>query len=173
MLRRFMLITITVFVGLFPAKVVQAHTLAKDGKISAFLHIAPDDKPKPGKINTVHFYFNDQDFRFSMEGCLCNISIKEDNHTLYDGALEAEDIRVGKVSVLLPDNNKSYDVTVSGTPKNAGYFQLFNLKFDIDVGNPPKVSSPARNWALPVIIILIIGSLILAHRPLRKLKYNH
>jgi hypothetical protein len=147
-----------VLAAITPVGVVGAHTLAKDGKISAFLHIEPDDKPLPGKVNTIHFYFNDQDFRFSMEGCLCNASVKEDKKTLFKGDLAAEDIRVGKLNVLLPDNNKSYDVVVSGTPKTAGYFQPFNLKFDIDVGNPPP-EPPARRNVWPVVIagLLVIG----------------
>ena len=148
-----------VLVALTPIGVAAAHTLAKDGKISAFLHIAPDDKPMPGKVNTIHFYFNDQDFRFSMEGCFCNVSVKEAKKTLYKGALPAEDLRVGKINVLLPDNNFSYDVVVSGTPKTAGYFQPFKLKFDIDVGNPPPEQSTARNWWPIITIAALITSL--------------
>jgi len=142
---------------------VYAHTLAKDGKISAFLHIAPDDKPLPGKINTVHFYFNDQDFRFSMDGCVCNVSVKEGQRSLYEGILPAEDTRVGKINVLLPDNNFSYDVVVSGTPKAAGFFQPFKLKFDIDVGNPPPKEPAKRNpWLLVTVAGLIIVAAVAA-----------
>ena len=142
---------------------VYAHTLAKDGKISAFLHIAPDDKPLPGKINTVHFYFNDQDFRFSMDGCVCNVSVKEGQRSLYEGILPAEDTRVGKINVLLPDNNFSYDVVVSGTPKAAGFFQPFKLKFDIDVGNPPPREPAKRNpWLLVTVAGLIIAAAVAA-----------
>lgn len=155
------------------AGVAGAHTLAKDGKISAFLHIAPDDQPKPGKINTVHFYFNDQDFRFMMENCFCNASVKEDKQILFKGNLTTEDVRVGKLTVLLPDNNKSYDVVVNGTPKTAGFFQPFNLKFDIDVGTPPPKAAPASHkwvWAAAVVAGGVSSGLILAYRPLRRLK---
>jgi len=150
--------------GLLAVKLpVYAHTLAKDGKISAFLHIAPDDKPLPGKINTVHFYFNDQDFRFSMDGCVCNVSVKEGQRSLYEGILPAEDTRVGKINVLLPDNNFSYDVVVSGTPKAAGFFQPFKLKFDIDVGNPPPKEPAKRNpWLLVTVAGLIIVAAVAA-----------
>ena len=149
-----------------------AHTLAKDGKISAFLHIAPDDVPKPGKVNTVHFYFNDQDFRFSMEDCFCNVSVKEGKKTLYSGVLPAEDLRVGKINVLLPDNNFSYDVAVNGTPKADGFFQPFKLKFDIDVGNPPpQADSSSHNWIWVLAVVIVAGAgVILAYRPLRRLK---
>lgn len=149
------LVAAVFFVTKLPA---YAHTLAKDGKISAFLHIAPDDKPVPGKVNTVHFYFNDQDFRFNMDGCDCSVSVKEGKRTLYQGALPAEEPRVGKINVLLPDNNVSYDVAVSGAPKAAGFFQPFKLKFDIDVGNPPpEIPSKSNPWPL-----LIAGALIIA-----------
>jgi len=140
-----------------------AHTLAKDGKISAFLHIAPDDKPLPGKINTVHFYFNDQDFRFSMDGCVCSVSVKEGQRSLYEGILPAEDTRVGKINVLLPDNNFSYDVVVSGTPKAAGFFQPFKLRFDVDVGNPPPKEPAKRNpWLLVTVAVLIFAAAVAA-----------
>lgn len=146
-----------VLAALAPVGVAKAHTLAKDGRISAFLHIAPDDKPKPGKVNTVHFYFNDQDFRFSMEGCFCNATVKEHKKTLFKGALIAEDIRVGKLNVRLPDNNKSYDVVVNGTPKTAGFFQPFKLKFDIDIGNPPpQTDSSSHKW-----VFLAVGTVVL------------
>jgi hypothetical protein len=173
MARRLTLMLLTAgLLALLPTSITGAHTLAKDGKISAFLHIAPNDKPQPGKVNTVHFYFNDQDFRFSMEGCFCNASVKEGAKLLYKGDLAAEDTRVGKINVLLPDDNKSYDVVVSGTPKTAGFFQPFKLKFDIDVGNPPPEADPSsRYWIRPAVILAAAGAgLILAYRPFRRLK---
>lgn len=157
MTRRVLVLICAVLGFLVPIGTAGAHTLAKDGKISAFLHIAPDDKPRPGRFNTVHFYFNDQDFRFSMEGCFCNASVKEDKKTLFKGALAAEDIRVGKLDVLLPDNNKAYDVVVSGTPKTSGYFQPFKLKFDIDVGKPPPQPPAHSHWPLATAAIGMIG----------------
>lgn len=171
MARCFKLIIIAAAISvIFPAGAARAHTLAKDGRISAFLHIAPDDQPKAGKINTVHFYFNDQDFRFTMEGCFCNASVKEDKQVLFKGPLAAEDIRVGKLNVLLPDDNKSYDVVVNGTPKTAGYFQPFKLKFDIDVGNPPpETDRPNHNWFWAIFAVAVAGGgMALAYRPLRR-----
>jgi hypothetical protein len=167
------LIKLFVFLGLlilaFPAA-AQAHTLAKDGRISAFLHIAPDDKPLPGRINTVHFYFNDQDFRFSMEGCDCSVKVNQDKKVLYKGILPAEAPRVGKINVFLPDNNFSYGVVVSGTPKTAGFFQPFTLKFDIDVGNPPPEPSPVSHWKLAWTMVAIAAVALSAvlYRPLRR-----
>jgi hypothetical protein len=154
--------------ALIPYGITRAHTLAKDGRISAFLHIAPDDKPRPGKVNTVHFYFNDQDFRFTMEGCFCNASVKEGNKVLFNGALAAEDTRVGKLNVFLPDNNESYDVAVSGIPKIAGFFQPFKLKFDIDAGNPPPEAKPSgHGWVWAAIIAAAAAAVLAAYSPLR------
>jgi hypothetical protein len=164
------LILVTVLAALFPAGMASAHTLAQDGRISAFLHIAPDDKPKPGKVNTIHFYFNDKDSRFSMEGCFCDVSVKEGDRTLYKGVLPAEDLRVGKINVLLPDNNFSYDVVVNGTAKTAGYFQPFKLIFDIGVGNPPpEVPQKHSHWLLAAGGILAAGSgTVVLYPPLRR-----
>jgi hypothetical protein len=160
--RRIKLLIIVAGVGLVLAAKVStsyAHTLAKDGKISAFLHIAPDDKPQPGKVNDVHFYYNDQDFRFTTEGCDCDVTVKEGEKTLYKGILPAVGVRVGELKVFLPDNNFSYDVIVSGTPKTAGFFQPFKLNFDIDVGNPPpQPVKPKTNY----IFIPVIGVVLLA-----------
>jgi hypothetical protein len=161
-----------VFIGLaamaFPSA-AQAHTLAKDGRISAFMHIAPDDKPAPGKTNTIHFYFNDQDFRFTMEGCDCSVKISEGKKILYKGGLQAEEPRVGKINVFLPDNNFSYDVVVSGSPKTAGFFQPFTLKFDIDVGNPPPTPPPVSHWKTGWVIIAAIAVLGSAlYRPIKR-----
>jgi hypothetical protein len=156
-----------VFMSLMPT--AYAHTLAKDGKISAFLHIDPYDTPLPGKVNTIHFYFNDQDFRFSMDGCFCNVSVNEGKRAIYKGVLPASDLRVGKINVLLPDNNFSYDVVINGTPKAAGYFQPFKLKFDIDVGKPPP-EPPARREAWPFVVgsLLLIGCGSMSYYYLRK-----
>jgi hypothetical protein len=170
MARLLMLILITFLAVLSPAGMASAHTLARDGRISAFLHIAPDDKPKPGKVNIIHFYFNDKDSRFSMEGCFCDVSVKEGDHTLYKGELPTEDLSVGKINVLLPDNNFSYDVVVQGTPKTAGYFQPFKLKFDIEVGNPPpEVPREHSHWLLAAGIMVIVSAvLVILYPPLRR-----
>jgi len=158
---RVLLILVTaVFAALSSASSVSAHTLATDGRISAFLHIAPDDVPRPGKTNTVHFYFNDQDFRFSLEGCDCSAQVKQGKDTLYKGGLAAEARRVGRINVFLPLNNFSYDVIVKGTPKTAGFFQPFTLKFDIDVGHPPPAPPPAKHrisWLLVPVVLAAAG----------------
>ncbi len=140
-----------------------AHTLARDGKISAFLHIAPNDKPLPGKINTVHIYYNDQDFRFTTEGCDCKIKVTDSEKVLYNGSLPAVAPRVGELKVLLPDNNISYRVAVSGVPKTAGFFQPFKLNFDIDVGHPPPDKPKQSNTGeilagLSAVIVLVTAA---------------
>jgi hypothetical protein len=139
-----------------------AHSLAKDGKISAFLHIAPSDKPQPGKLNTLHIYYNDQDFRFTTEGCDCKIKVIDAKKVLYSSILPALAPRIGELKVLLPDNNISYKVVVSGIPKTAGFFQPFKLNFDIDVGNPPPEppagSNPSKLIAGGLIVAVLIGA---------------
>jgi len=159
MARRLIPIFVIFLAVLSSGSQVLAHTLSKDGNISAFLHIDPDDKPVPGKVNTIHFYFNDQDFRFSMAGCLCNASVMEGSKVLYKGVLPADDLRVGKIKVFLPDNDVSYDVALSGKPKAAGYFQQFKLEFGIDVGKPPPKEPAKRNiWPLVMVGVLIAAA---------------
>lgn len=173
-------LTTTLIVGFFlvfgwslKPHLVSAHTLAVDGKISAFLHIDPNDKPQPGKINTVHIYFNDQDFRFTTEGCNCLIKVNEGKKILYKGILPAVAIRTGQLKIFLPDNNFSYDVVVSGTPKTAGFFQPFKLNFDIDVGNPPPGPVPKTNHAklfIPLAVFLVagvVGGYVILHKKAR------
>lgn len=164
-MRNKFLIILLVFFGLLftgPANQVFAHTLAKDGKISAFLHISPDDKAHYGKINDISIYYNDQDFRFTTEGCDCRIKITQDKKILYSGLLVASGSRVGELKLLLPNNNTTYDVVVSGTPKTAGFFQPFNLNFDIALGTPPPVPAPSENKNLAVPIsggLMLAGSI--------------
>ena len=152
-----------IFSWVLKPNLAAAHNLAKDGKISAFLHIEPDDQPQSGKINTVHIYFNDQDFRFTTEGCDCRIKLTQGKQVLYNGVLPAAGARVGELKALLPKNNFSYGVVVSGTPKTAGFFQPFKLNFDIDVGTPPPVL-PAPKSRLKIfvaamaLIILVAGA---------------
>lgn len=139
-----------------------AHNLAEDGKISAFLHIPPNDKAQSGKISIIHVYYNDQDSRFTTEGCDCKIKISEGKQVLYSGILPAGAPQLGTISVLLPDNNFSYGVIVSGTPKTAGFFQPFKLNFDIDIGiPPPPPPGTNRGWiTLPIAGVLVaLGSL--------------
>jgi hypothetical protein len=157
-----------------PAVKTSAHNLVKDGKISAFLHIDPNDIPQPGKLNTVHIYFNDQDFRFTTEGCDCKIIIAEGKKILYNGILPPTAPRVGQLKVLLPDNNFSYMVVVSGTPKSAGFFQPFKLNFDINVGNPPPKPPPGSNSGKFLVVILAAVLLMIAAALYyRKLKKGH
>ncbi len=123
-----------------------AHSLSSDGNISAFLHIAPTDKPQAGKLNDIFVYYNDQQFKFITGQCDCQIKVFEGNHSLYSGILPAVGTRTGELRIVLPKNNYSYGVVVSGQPITPKAFQAFNLKFDIDVGNP--TSQPAANSRL-------------------------
>jgi hypothetical protein len=169
--RRFNSFAASLIVGLLmlvPVTKVSAHTLASDGKISAFLHIDPNDVPQPGKLNTVHIYFNDQDFRFTTEGCDCKIKVSEGKRILYNGILPATAPRIGQLKVLLPDNNFSYTVIISGTPKTAGFFQPFKLNFGIDVGNPPPRTPPSSNSGKFLATVLLIIAAALYYRKLKK-----
>ena len=161
--RRFLWAILLLGMTLIPLKLASAHSLAQDGRISAFLHIEPDDKPLLGQVNTIHFYFNDQDFRFTMEGCDCKIKFSEGKKALYNGALPAIATRTGQLKVLLPDNNVSYKVTISGTPKSAGFFQPFRLNFAINVGHPPPDPPPSHTMeylAITAAAILTIGGIM-------------
>lgn len=146
--------------GLSVSNTVFAHTAAKDGKISALLHIDPNDHPKAGQLNTLHVYFNDLDERFTMEGCDCRIKIKQGKEGLLDKPLDTAAIKTGTTKVFLPQNNFSYDVVVSGTPKTAGFFQPFKLVFDIDVGNPPA-DEPVSEDGPNLLVRAIEGAVIL------------
>jgi hypothetical protein len=145
------------FVALLLPGTVAAHEGAKDGKISAFLHVDPDDKPKANAENLVHVYFNDQDGRFTMEGCDCHVKVTQGKLVRLDEPLAADDIKVGQFKVFLSQNNFSYDVVVSGTPKSAGFFQPFKLKFDIDAGTPvpePQETGNGLKYLAGGLIIL-------------------
>jgi hypothetical protein len=142
--------------GSYPAS---AHTAAKDGKISALLHIDPNDDAKAGQVNIIHIYFNDLDERFTMEGCDCRIKINQDKEVLLDKPLDTAAVKTGTTKVFLPQDNFSYDVVASGTPKTAGFFQPFKLVFDIDVGNPPA-NEPKAEDGPNLLIRLVEASII-------------
>ena len=135
-----------------------AHSLSEDGKISGFLHIAPDDTPQAGQLNDIRIYYNDQDFKFTTENCDCKIKITQNTASLYNGTLPASGMRIGEIKVLLPEDNQSYGVVVSGVPKTAGFFQPFKLNFDIKVGSPSKVvNEPQKKPTIAVISGIILS----------------
>jgi hypothetical protein len=135
---------------------VLAHQLAQDGSISAFLHVAPSDNPKPSAQNNLEVYFNDEQFKFNMADCDCRITVVQGVKQLLNSRLAAAAGRTGTAQVYLPKNNFSYGVIVTGIPKNSSAFQPFRLNFDIDVGNP--ASAPKNNqdyWAAGLSLIFI------------------
>jgi len=146
--------------GILLSAPVSAHNLANDGNISAFLHISPVDKPQVGKINDIFIYYNDQQFKFSSSLCKCKIKVSEGSKVLYSGTLPAVGTRVGELKIDLPKDNYSYNVLVSGQPINKGSFQPFNLKFDIDLGDPSRAQSGNKQLFIPVASTLVVaGSL--------------
>jgi pyruvate/2-oxoacid:ferredoxin oxidoreductase beta subunit len=60
-------------------------------------------------------------------------------------------------------------VVVSGTPKAAGFFQPFKLKFDVDVGNPPPKEPAKRNpWLLVTVAGLIFAAAVAVFYSLKR-----
>jgi hypothetical protein len=129
----------TLSMGIAPQAL--AHKLATDGKISAFLHIDPNDEPHVGTVNDLTIYYNDANFMFDTVHCNCRITINEGTKVLYSGTLPAIGNHAGKLGIFIPKDNFTYDVLVTGRPLMPNQFQPFNLKFDIDVGDPSPVAS--------------------------------
>ena len=146
--------------GSYPAL---AHTAAEDGKISGLLHVDPDDIARAGRVNTLHIYFNDLDERFTMEGCDCRIKVKQNREVILNAPLGTSETKTGTTKVFLPQDNFSYEVIASGTPKTAGFFQPFKLKFDIDVGKPPLQPQAAEDGPNLLVrlgpVVVIAGSI--------------
>ncbi|MBX4201369.1 hypothetical protein KW803_00535 [Candidatus Saccharibacteria bacterium] len=157
----FVAIALALLLMLSSARQVLAHTEDKDGKISALLHIDPNDIARPGKENTIHVYFNDEDNRFTVEGCFCKVKITEAGKTISETVLRSAGSKIGAAGVYIPSDNTSYGVVVIGTPKTGGFFQPFRLNFDIDVGKP-TLATESQKSNFGVYIIAGAGLIITA-----------
>lgn len=173
-------VAVALALGLTVSSTVFAHSAAEDGKISGLLHVDPDDIAQARRVNTFHIYFNDQDERFTMEGCDCRIKVKQNKEVILDAPLGISQIKSGTTKVFLPQDNFSYEVIASGTPKTAGFFQPFKLKFDIDVGKPPLQPQAAEDGpnllvrGVPVVVFAgsIFGFITWRKRTRMKKKAN-
>lgn len=157
------------FLFLIPQK-VSAHNLQSDGSIGAVLHVDPEDDPIVGSQSSLFFEFKDKNNQFKPQTCDCSFLITKEEKEVFrqdlfansDGSLES-----ASVSFTFPEKGV-YKIIVTGSPKVAGAFQPFTLKYDLRVAREEELSDNSKGadnktyspWiyaSLFLISIFIVG----------------
>ncbi len=150
---------------LLPVASVSAHVLEADGSIGAVMHISPDDDPIVGEPATFYFEFKDKQGKFRSESCDCMFKVLKNEQEIFSEKLFQNSTATGLDSALLsytfPEKNV-YQIKLSGSPKNDGDFQAFNLGYVLrverGVGDPPKKSD---TWQIAIFGLAVIVFLAL------------
>lgn len=123
--------------------VVFAHETTTNGSASVFIHIDPDDNPKPGEPATLFIDVRNKEKGFSIENCDCVLTIGQEGTVLSTTSLvpsgDSSTYDVMSVPFTFPKNG-TYDIGVDGTPKTPGTFTPFSTDYDVTIGAPTGVS---------------------------------
>ena len=121
-----------IFVCVYGARSVDAHTLKIDGAIGVSVHINPDDEPIVGRESAIFVEITDSAGRFNAanpSNCLCTLTIFSDG------------VRVAQLPIVsggsytqmrfvFPTSGK-YTLVVEGKPNGEGQlFQRFSLTYE-------------------------------------------
>jgi hypothetical protein len=134
-----------------------AHVLKVDGNIGAVMHILPDDNPKSGVPTTYQLSFSDTADKFLLANCNCNAAIKESGKTVFSQPLTATDPLDSNNTLTFP-NTDVYTLAITGTPKQPGDFQPFELDYLVRVeagATPNKKFPPSLAVGLAMLVALI------------------
>ncbi len=158
-----------------------AHKVEIAEDIGGTLHIEPNDTPRAGESSLTWFALTRQGGKvLPLEQCNCKLSVYSQttssspilNPTLK--AVSAEKYQgIPGAEIQFPTPG-AYQLQLSGTPKIAGDFKQFELKFEVTVaaGTTKKTTTSSEvvstniqptkqeiSWQLPVIVVAAILSL--------------
>ena len=120
-----------------------AHGTLTDEGISAVMHIDPNDRPLIGHEAKFYFTFQDPAGQFQLQQCDCTITVLKN------------DVEIDKQPVQLSDSafaslgstplytrtfteEGTYELELTGTPKNGAVFQPFELHYDVQTQDAPQ-----------------------------------
>lgn len=129
----------------FPQNQSLAHELKSEGKISALIHINPDDDPIAGQNSEILFLISDKDKKFQAENCNCVASVIENDEVLFTsplfkGQTSYRGIFAPAIPFVFPHKGV-YTIILTGDPKNENLFQKFSLTYNIRIDK--DASTPA------------------------------
>ncbi len=125
------------FLVAFP---VSAHMLKIDRDMSGVFHVDPEDDPVVGEPAYLHFTITDKTNKFSFDACDCRVAIKNNGTTLFNQVFSTDT----PISYVFPER-ALYTIEVTGSPRSAGTFQDFDLKYDLRVDRTSFASSATTN----------------------------
>jgi hypothetical protein len=143
---------------LIPTGIASAHVLQTDGDIGGVLHINPDDAPVSGQDTNYVISFQDTSNRFTLDNCLCGISIKEGSETVSSTKMVVSSDIVTEDHFTFPKPD-IYTLIATGKPKRIGDFQPFKLIYTIRVtglGSSTSQTFPFLFWAAILIDLLFV-----------------
>lgn len=137
-----------------------AHEYQSDGSVTVLLHTNPDDDPIAAEPASLFFQVTDTANRFDAAKCDCSVTVSNEGKSLFAGFLfriEGASIYAFTVPFTFP-KKAVYSISVAGSPKTAGDFQKFAVKFDLRVdrtADNAAAASPRDHW-LPYLFLGIL-----------------
>ncbi len=133
-----LLTVVVVIIGmnmLLPAHFSFAHVLQADGSIGAVLHIDPNDDPIAQQPAYFFLDIANKNGVFSLTDCTCTALITNTaGDTIAKPTILPENGQTAEGTFeYVFQNSAAYVLTVKGTPKNAGVFQNFTLRYTFQV----------------------------------------
>jgi hypothetical protein len=170
---------------------VLAHKVQVAEDIGGTLHIEPNDTPRAGESSLTWFALTRQGGKvLSLEECNCKLSIYSATSNTGSSPILSPTLKpvsaeryqgIPGTEIQFPQPG-AYQLQLSGTPKIAGDFNPFELKFEVTVaaGTPSSTASseislskiePTKqeiSWKFPLIVVLAILGLVVLWGVVRK-----
>lgn len=110
-----------------------AHETTGSGPTKLFIHLEPNDAPKPGEQATIYPNLTSTEKGFSVSDCDCTMTISKDGQTVLTQKLasseDKEAFGITPIPFVFPTEG-AYDISVTGKPLKAGAFTAFTLDLD-------------------------------------------
>ncbi len=150
-----LLVVAFLFAGVFFSSLVSAHAFETDGNMTVILHVEPDDSPRAGQKQQLVFFYKDATQQFTSKNCNCRVTItRPDGSTSYSGLAQASGAQSNELSYTF-QSSAVYGLTLSGTPRSAGSFQPFVIRYDVHVTPDPLRHGADTNSILSTVISLL------------------
>jgi hypothetical protein len=119
-----------------------AHEVEVSGDVGATMHIEPNDSPRAGRSNLVWFAVMKKGGQpVSLSGCNCSLAVysqprRQNDTPIQQPALQPTTAQgrqnVPSTNVTFPRAG-AYELVLRGSPKTAGAFSPFELRFAVTV----------------------------------------
>lgn len=152
-----------------PGSSAYAHSLKKDGVISAVLHVQPDDTPLSNQPTEYTLFLHDSSQRFSMAQCDCTVNVERDGKTILSQPLNLNAQNTISGTVTFPHEG-AYEIIFRGKPVVQDAFQPFTLRYVERVKQNPEVDQQPSSTFTYSMAAIVVSLIVIAF--CIKVRYN-